>query len=110
MSPKDPLQSSEEGVSFIQPNGKAVGGDDKKDKNKSAQDGQNKGCCSKCCSWKCCGIATLIVFVILGATVLGLYLWYRSLTGNGPSMGDNEEWEMKLGDTSGAGVSSLNGE
>ena len=92
-----------------------MGGEEKKDKkaeNKSAQEGgQNKGCCNKCCSWKCCGIATLIVFVILGATVLGLYFWYRSLTGNGPSTGDNEEWEMKLmGDAGDPGISSITGE
>ena len=97
MSPKDPLQSSEEGVTFLQPNG--IGAPDATDGSKKDQQKTNSSegsSCCKCCGWKCCGIATLIVIVILGATVLGLYLWWRSMTGNGPSMADSQEWENKL--------------
>lgn len=106
MSPKDHLVQAEEGVQFLQPNGLTKNGDpDELTKAKSASintKSQQNGCARCCvCSWKCCGIATLVIFIIIGAVVVGGYLYLRSFLGGRVNTEDNEMWEEKLSDTSG---------
>ena len=70
----------------------------------------SQGCCAKCCGWKCCGIVTLVIVIILGAALLGGYLWFRSRLGEAPSTEDAQLWEEKLGGQQAGGAGSITGE
>lgn len=56
----------------------------------------DKRCCCCKCSWKCCGISTLVIIVLIGLVIGGGVLYIRSrLTGTASSE-DKDLWEQRL--------------
>lgn len=58
---------------------------------------KSKRCCCCRCTWKCCGVGTFIVVLLIGLILGGGYLYLKSrLTGTATSK-DKDLWEATLG-------------